>query len=83
MFASKGCQGEGVSGRMLAEVIEEAVGQDDRITMPPDSIIVPLRQRLEKVSLIHKKDLARGLGFVHVPYRFDSKYPAVKSPLDV
>ncbi len=57
-------------------LVFDGKGGDDRITMLPDSIITPLRQHLEKVNLLHKKDLARGLGSVHMPYALDAKYPA-------
>jgi integron integrase len=57
-------------------LVFDGKGGDDRITMLPDSIITPLRQHLEKVNLLHKKDLARGFGSVHMPYALDAKYPA-------
>jgi integron integrase len=56
-------------------LVLDGKGGDDRVTMLPDSIIAHLRQHLEQVSIVHKKDLAKGLGSVYMPYGLDKKYP--------
>jgi integron integrase len=55
--------------------VYDGKGGDDRVTMLPDSLIIPLRQHLEKVKEIHQKDLAADLGSVYMPYGLDKKYP--------
>jgi integron integrase len=57
-------------------LVFDGKGGDDRVTMLPDSIIAPLRQHLEHVNAIHKKDLANGFGSVYMPYGLDKKYPS-------
>jgi integron integrase len=57
-------------------LVFDGKGGDDRVTMLPDSIIAPLRQHLERVNTVHKKDLANGFGSVYMPYGLDQKYPS-------
>ncbi|MBV6394356.1 MAG: Tyrosine recombinase XerD [Anaerolineales bacterium] len=57
-------------------LVYDGKGGDDRVTMLPDSMIAPLRQHIERVQLLHKKDLAKGLGTVYLPGALEKKYPA-------
>lgn len=57
-------------------IVYDGKGGDDRITMLPDSMIVPLRRHLEQVKIIHQKDLSSGFGSVHMPFALERKYPS-------
>lgn len=57
-------------------LVYDGKGGDDRLTMLPDKIIVPLKEHLEQVKALHQKDLSKGLGSVYMPYALDKKYPA-------
>jgi site-specific recombinase XerD len=54
-------------------------GARDRITMVPDSLKAPLRDRLEKVKANHDDHLAAGWGRVQMPTALDRKYPNVSA----
>ncbi len=56
-------------------LVFDGKGGDDRVTMLPDSIIATLRQHLENVNAIHRKDVAKGFGSVYMPYGLDKKFP--------
>jgi len=47
----------------------------DRVTMLPDSLVVPLQEHLLRVRRIHEQDLARGYGSVYLPFALERKYP--------
>jgi len=57
-------------------LIRDGKGMKDRITMLPQSLIDPLRQRLARVKQLHQEDLARGYGEVYLPYALARKYPS-------
>ncbi len=46
--------------------VKDAKGRRDRITILPERLLVPLRQQLDKVKLLHDSDLAAGAGSVPV-----------------
>jgi integron integrase len=56
-------------------VVRDGKGEQDRITMLPDSLIAPLQEHLQRVKQLHKQDLAQGQGAVYLPYALDRKYP--------
>jgi integron integrase len=56
-------------------VIREGKGNKDRVTMLPEKLSEPLRAHLERVRLLHEKDLAEGLGWVQMPAGFANKFP--------
>jgi integron integrase len=56
-------------------IVREAKGDKDRITTLPTSIIPELKNHLNKVYLIHKKDLRIGKGKTKLPYALAKKYP--------
>jgi len=60
----------------LSLIVYDGKGGDDRITMLPQSILGSLREHLEQVKAIHKKDLSAGFGSVYMPYALERKYPA-------
>ena len=46
--------------------VSDAKGRRDRITILPERLVVPLREQLDKVKLLHDSDLAAGAGSVPV-----------------
>ncbi len=50
-------------------------GNRHRRTIMPASIENELRAQIEKVSILHKEDLAAGFGSVYLPYALAKKYP--------
>jgi site-specific recombinase XerD len=55
--------------------VREGKGEKDRVTMLPESLVIPLEKHLEKVRLIHEQDLANGHGSVRLPNALNRKYP--------
>ena len=53
--------------------VREGKGDKDRRTMLPESLKPALIQHLERVRLLHQKDLARGFGEVQMPTALDRK----------
>jgi len=56
-------------------LIRDGKGEDDRVTLLPDSLIPDLDLHLQTVALIHQKDLKQGFGAVYLPYALARKYP--------
>ena len=56
-------------------VVRDGKGEQDRITMLPDSLIALLQEHLQRVKQLHEQDLAQGQGAVYLPYALDRKYP--------
>ena len=56
-------------------IVRDGKGGKDRITMLPDRLVEPLRTHLDKVAVLHKKDLSEGFGAVYLPFALEKKYP--------
>lgn len=56
-------------------LVRDGKGEDDRVTVLPDSLLSDLDLHLQTVALIHQKDLKQGFGEVHLPYALARKYP--------
>lgn len=56
-------------------MIRRGKGDKDRVTVLPEKVKGELRQHLERVELLHQKDLAEGLGWVELPDNLRQKYP--------
>lgn len=56
-------------------IVREGKGHKDRVTVLPHSLKEPLERHLEKVKLIHEKDLNLGFGSVYLPFALAKKYP--------
>ncbi len=56
-------------------IVRDGKGENDRITMFPDTLLEPLRLQVQTVRSLHEQDLALGLGTVYLPYALDRKYP--------
>jgi integron integrase len=55
-------------------MVRDGKGEDDRITILPDSLIPLLQTHLKTVQVIHQKDLKAGFGEVYLPYALARKY---------
>ncbi|VAW46550.1 Integron integrase IntIPac [hydrothermal vent metagenome] len=55
--------------------VRDGKGKKDRVTPLANNLVAPLRLQLEKVALIHQKDLEMGFGSVYLPYALAKKYP--------
>jgi integron integrase len=58
-----------------AIIVRDTKGDEDRVTMLPDSLIEPLKEHLQRVKRLHEEDLARGYGAVYLPDALARKYP--------
>jgi integron integrase len=54
--------------------VRDGKGNKDRITVLPRSLAEPLKSHLEKVRVLHEKDLAEGFGEVYLPFALERKY---------
>ena len=55
-------------------VIHDGKGAKDRVTMLPESLKVDLTRHVERVRLLHERDLAAGLGRVALPHALARKF---------
>jgi integron integrase len=58
-------------------LVRDGKGQNDRVTMLPQTVIEPLRLHLERVKALHEQDLADGFGEVYLPFALEKKYPKI------
>jgi integron integrase len=56
-------------------VIRDAKGQKDRVTMLPDSLRPPLQAHWVRRKKLYEEDVAKGAGYVPLPYALARKYP--------
>jgi integron integrase len=56
-------------------LVRDGKGEKDRVTMLPESVVVPLQDHLRIVKRTHEEDLAKGHGAVYLPYALERKYP--------
>lgn len=57
-------------------VVRSGKGQRDRVALLPRSLVGPLQAQLRQVRKQHDADVARGAGFVDLPFALRSKYPS-------
>jgi len=55
--------------------VRDGKGMKDRVTPFPDNLESLFRNHLERVKMIHEKDLAQGYGSVYLPNALARKYP--------
>lgn len=55
--------------------VRQGKGKKDRVTPLALEVVPLLYEQLEKVRLIHEKDLAEGFGLVYMPQGLGKKYP--------
>jgi integrase len=56
-----------------AIIVRDTKGDEDRVTMLPDSLIEPLKEHLQRVKRLHEEDLAKGYGAVYLPDALERK----------
>jgi integron integrase len=56
-------------------LVRDGKGEKDRVTMLPAKLVEPMRAHLERVRVLHARDLRDGYGEVHLPYALARKYP--------
>jgi integron integrase len=56
-------------------VVRDGKGMEDRMTMLPASLVVPLQEHLARVKHLHEQDLAKGYGSVYLPFALERKDP--------
>jgi integron integrase len=55
-------------------VVRDGKGNVDRVTMLPKIITENLKLHIEKIKMLHKRDLDEGFGAVYLPYALERKY---------
>ncbi len=55
--------------------VRDGKGKKDRVVTLSDELLVPLKQHLQRVTMIHEKDLNDGFGNVYLPHALERKYP--------
>ena len=56
-------------------LVRDGKGEKDRVTMLPTKLVEPMRAHLERMRMLHARDLRDGYGEVHLPYALARKYP--------
>lgn len=56
-------------------LVRDGKGDKDRVTMLPQSLVEPLQTHLQRVQVLHQRDIEEGYGEVYLPYALDRKYP--------
>ncbi len=54
--------------------VRNGKGFKDRITLLPEPLQARLHEHLDRVKILHEKDLAAGFGAVYLPYALERKY---------
>ena len=57
-------------------VVRRGKGGKDRVTMLPQSLVLPIQRHLKRVQEMHQRDLARGEGAVALPDALERKVPS-------
>jgi len=55
--------------------VRDGKGAQDRVTMLPQSLQMPLQHHLAKVQLLHAEELQEGYGDMYLPYALERKAP--------
>ena len=66
-----------------AIIVRDTKGNEDRVTMLPDSVIEPLKEHLLRVKRLHQEDLAKGYGAVYLPDALGSEVPQCQPRMDL
>lgn len=56
-------------------VVRNGKGQQDRVTVLPDSVVEPLRRCIHEAAIVHREDVQDGRGRVYLPFALHRKYP--------
>jgi len=57
--------------------VRDTKGNEDRVTMLPESLKEPLKRHLQRVKSLHEQDLKEGFGRVALPFALARKYPII------
>src|ERR1044071_3938672 len=57
-------------------VVREGKGGKDRVTVLPETLVLPLQQQIAHARVLHEKDLVAGYGEVWMPDALAVKYPS-------
>lgn len=55
-------------------IVREGKGNKDRVTVLPENVLLALKAHLDRVKVLHDKDLAEGFGDVYLPNALERKY---------
>ena len=55
--------------------VRDGKGEQDRVTVLPQTVEELLQRHLARVKLLHEDELAEGYGDVYLPYALARKYP--------
>jgi hypothetical protein len=56
-------------------IVRDAKGNQDRATMLPGALVAPLQEYLVRRKNLYESDLAKGAGYVPLPFALERKYP--------
>lgn len=56
-------------------LVREGKGGKDRVTMLPESLLVPIQEHLQRVRALYDEDRAQHFAGVYLPDALDKKYP--------
>jgi integron integrase len=56
-------------------IVRDGKGLNDRVTMLPASLVVPLQEHLSRVQRLHAQDVAHRVAPVYLPFALERKYP--------
>ena len=59
-------------------IVRDGKGFKDRVTVLPESVILELKNHLERIKVLHQVFSKRGHGEVELPYALHRKYPNAK-----
>jgi integron integrase len=57
-------------------LVRDGKGARDRVTLLPESLVIPFRARLHQLRLAHQVAKSRGFGGVELPHALHRKYPS-------
>ena len=61
-------------------VVRDGKGMDDRVTMLPASLVVPLQEHLSHAKRLHVQAVAQRVAPVYLPFALERKYPHAGRP---
>ncbi len=56
-------------------IVRSGKGAKDRVTLLPDRSVAALQAQIEKVRVLHERELEQGFGRVYLPFALERKYP--------
>lgn len=56
-------------------LVRDGKGAKDRVTVLPQTTVIPLQEQLQRAKQWHARDLEQGFGSVYLPHALEHKYP--------